>query len=218
MNTAGSAVTRRRIAQVVAVVAALIVLVWLLRPHPLVSPEPPTRQPSAQAVTTGSVLKPKPCYRTVSHPFVPKLITVPGVTRLATVLALPRDAENVPGTPPISDVGKTQFAWDAPTIKPGEPQGNVLFNAHTWPDDSALGNHLLDGLQVGDRIIVHGAHETLCYHVTKRIVIRASDGSWAYYEQKGPPQIALIVCSPPRLGPGNWQNRTIWFASPMSVG
>jgi hypothetical protein len=104
---------------------------------------------------------------------------------------------------------------------PGDPQGNALFNAHTWPDGTALGNHLLDGLQVGGRIIVRGRSsdgraQTLCYQVTKRDVIVASDGSVEYYESQGPPQLALIVCSPPRLGPGNWLHRTIWYASPLA--
>jgi hypothetical protein len=217
-----SAETRRRTAQVAALVAALILLVWLvLNPHH-VGPDAPG-SPAAQAVTAGSVLKPKPCYRAVSGPFTPKTVTVPGVTRNATVLALPRDAANVPSAPPISDTGKTQFAWSLPPDPmPGSAKGNALFNAHTWPDGTALGNHLLDGLQVGGRIIVHGRSadgraQTLCYRVTKRVVIVASDGSFEYYEREGPPQLALIVCSPPRLGPGNWLHRTIWYASPMSV-
>ena len=217
-----TATTRRRTGQAAAVVGVLILLVWaLLRPHPLDEPAkvPP---PAPQAVTAGNVLDPKPCYGRPSAPFTPTHITVPGVTRDATVLALPRDAENVPQAPPISDTGKTQFAWSVPPDPmPGEPKGNVLLNAHTWPDDSALGNKLLDNLQVGDRIIVdgvagHGHPERLCYRVTKRDVIVASDGSFEYYERNGPPQLALIVCSPPRLGPGNWLHRTIWYASPFA--
>ena len=210
---------RRRSAQVAALVAVLILLVWvLLRPHPLDSADPPARQ----AVTAGSVLEPKPCYRPATAPFTPTRITVPGVTRNATVLALPRDSANVPQAPPISDVGKTEFAWSrSPDPMPGTPKGNVLINAHTWPDGTALGNHLLAGLQVGGRIVVHGRSadgqaQTQCYQVTKRVVIVASDGSYEYYEREGPPQLALIVCSPPRLGPGNWVNRTIWYAAPLA--
>jgi hypothetical protein len=219
-----SAKTRRRSAQAAAVVGVLILLVWLvLNPKPIESSDPPQSPPPArQAVAAGQVLKPKPCYRAATGPFVPTHITVPGITHLATVLALPRDANNVPSAPPISDVGKTQFAWSvAPDPLPGSDRGNALFNAHTWPDDSALGNKLLDGLHVGDKIIVHGhagGHkQTLCYRVTKRDVIVASDGSWEYYERTGPPQMAIIVCSPPRLGPGNWLHRTIWYASPMET-
>jgi hypothetical protein len=219
-----TATTRRRSAQAAAVVAALILLVWvLLRPHPLDEPakEAPA-QPAPQAVAAGSTLKPKPCYRPASAPFTPTHITVPGFTDDATVLALPRDANDVPSAPAISNEGKTQFAWSVPPDPmPGSAKGNVLLNAHTWPDGTALGNKLLDGLQVGGRVIVRGHSEdgtrqTLCYEVTKRQVIVASDGSYEYYERNGPPQIALIVCSPPRLGPGNWLHRTIWYASPMS--
>ena len=219
-----SATARRRTAQVAAVVAALIVLVWvLLQPHGLDSehvshpPAPPQQQP----VAAGSTLSPKPCYRPATAPFRPSRITVPGVANDVAVLALPRDAENVPSAPPISDYGKTVFAWSVPPDPmPGDPKGNVLLNAHTWPDDSALGNKLLDGLEVGGRIVVHGTSadgrpQTQCYQVTKRQVIVASDGSYEYYERNGPPQLALIVCSPPRLGPGNWLHRTIWYASPL---
>ena len=220
-----SAGARRRSAQVAVLVAVLVLFVWLLlKPHPALSPESPAAPevPAEQAVVAGSVLKPQTCYQQASTPFRPTRITVPGVTRDATVLALPRDSANVPQAPPISDVGKTEFAWSVPPDPmPGEPKGNVLLNAHTWPDGTALGNKLLDHLQVGGRIVVHGQSadgrpQTLCYQVTKRDVIVASDGSFEYYERNGPPQLALIVCSPPRLGPGNWLHRTIWYASPLA--
>lgn len=224
-----SAVARRRSGQAAALVAVLVLFVWLLlEPHPAISPELPKAAPppvpAEQVVAAGSVLKPRPdpCAAPASEPFRPTQITVPGVTRDATVLALPRDSANVPQAPPISDVGKTQFAWSVPPDPmPGEAKGNVLLNAHTWPDGTALGNHLLDHLQVGGRIIVHGRSadgraQTLCYQVTKRVVIVASDGSYEYYARTGPSQLALIVCSPPRLGPGNWLHRTIWYASPLA--
>lgn len=218
---------RRRSAQAAAVVGVLVLvlLVWLvLRPHPAPLPRSTSapEPPAAQTVSYGSVLKPKPCYQPATAPFRPTRITVPEVTHDAVVLALPRDSANVPGTPPISDVGKTEFAWSVPPDPmPGDPKGNVLLNAHTWPDGTALGNKLLDHLQVGGRIILHGRSadgraQTLCYQVTKRDVIVASDGSFEYYERNGPPQLALIVCSPPRLGPGNWLHRTIWYASPLA--
>jgi hypothetical protein len=220
----GSAHARRRTAQVAVLVGVLVLLAWVvLRPHPLDSVAPPQRSqpPAQQAVAAGSVLAPKACYRPADGTFTPTRITVPGVTRDATVLALPRDGANVPQAPPISDVGKTEFAWSrSPDPMPGTTKGNVLLNAHTWPDGSALGNKLLAGLQIGDRIVVHGRstsgqEQTLCYRVTKRDVIVASDGSYEYYEREGPPQLALIVCSPPRLGPGNWVHRTIWYAAPL---
>jgi len=219
-----SASARRRTTQVAALVGVLILAVWfVLRPHPLDTEAAPPPPPSRQEVAAGNVLKPKPCYRPATAPFTPTRITVPGVTEDAAVLALPRDSANVPQAPPISDSGKRVFAWSVrPDPMPGDAKGNVLLNAHTWPDGTALGNKLLDNLQVGGRIVVHGKTpdgqpQTLCYTVTKRDVIVASDGSFEYYERNGPPQLALIVCSPPRLGPGNWLHRTIWYASPLAT-
>jgi hypothetical protein len=207
----------RRSALVALIVATVIALAWTLWPD-AEKADPVAKKPqvpAAQDVVAGTRLRPNVCGNPARKPFVPKQISIADVADHATVLALPRDADNVPQAPPLSALGKTQFAWDAPTIKPGEPRGNTLFNAHTWPDGSAMGNHLLANLQVGDRIIVFGTSETLCYRVTKRTVIVASQGSFEYYDQNGPPQLALIVCSPPRLGPGNWYHRTIWYASPI---
>jgi hypothetical protein len=226
-----TSISRRRSAQVIGLAAVLvlvlILVVWLMQPEPEPQKHAQTQTPStpaaaAQHVTRGSTLKPKPCYRGATARFTPTRITVPGVTRDAEVLALGRDAENVPQAPAVSTEGKTQFAWaKEPDKRPGNRRGNVLLNAHTWPDGTALGNHLLEGLEVGGRIVVHGESrdgtpQTLCYQVTKKDVIVASDGSYEYYDRYGPPQIALIVCSPPRLGPGNWLHRTIWYASPMA--
>lgn len=212
---ASSSTTRRRVAVVAALaIVAAILAVWMLWPNDAVK-RVEAAPPAPQQVVAGTTLKGALCRRPATHPFVPTRITVPHVTTNAEVLALPRDANNVPSAPPISSTGKTQFAWDAPTIKPGEAKGNVLINAHTWPDGTALGNHLLDKVQVGHTFIVRGKGGIeLCYTVTKREVIVASNGSWDYYEKDGPPQLALIVCSPPRLGPGNWLHRTIWYASP----
>lgn len=210
--------TRRRTALVALLVATLIALVWTFWPQQQLVPVPEAYvPPSPQQVVPGSVMKPGICAQPVTKTFVPTRISVDKAATKAPVLALPRDANNVPQAPPITRTGKDQFAWDKPTLAPGSPRGNVLINAHTYPDGSALGNRLLENLQVGDRIIVHGEGGTeLCYEVTKRVVIEAAGGSFEYYEQDGPPQLALIVCSAPRLGPGNWKNRTIWYASPVN--
>lgn len=211
-----SSEVRRRSALVVLVVATVIALAWTLWPDARKIDRAVAADPvPAQEVRAGTLMHPTVCGNPATRRFVPKQISVDGVTSRARVLALGRDGNNVPQAPPLSSIGKTEFAWDQPTIKPGAPKGNVLINAHTWPDDSALGNHLLDHLNVGDRIVVHGTYAELCYKVTKRVVIEAAYGSAEYYVQDGPPQLALIVCSPPRLGPGNWKNRTIWYASPI---
>jgi hypothetical protein len=147
-------------------------------------------------------------------PVQPVAITVPGVTRSAPVVAPPRDANGLPGVPPLDSGGKSIFAWDREQgIRPGDPRGNALLNAHTWPDGSALGNQLLAGLQEGDRIVVHGQDRRLCYRVSERVEVLAEDGLPRYYARKGPHQIAIVVCSGRRLGPGVWEKRTVWFAS-----
>jgi sortase (surface protein transpeptidase) len=100
-------------------------------------------------------------------------------------------------------------------IKPGDDRGNALLNAHTYPDGSALGNKLLEGLKKGDRIVVKGAGGHICYDVTKRVEVPAGVYK-PYFDKKGSPQIAIVVCSGDRLGPGVWTKRTIWFASPIA--
>ena len=121
----------------------------------------------------------------------------------------------MPGVPPLTSGGKAVFAWDREQgIRPGDPAGNVLLNAHTWPDGSALGNHLLAGLHRGDRIVVRGDTARLCYRVTERVEVLAERGLPRYYATDGAPQLAIVVCSGRRLGPGEWEKRTVWFASP----
>jgi hypothetical protein len=171
---------------------------------------------SAPATTTAAATHAaRPQCDTNVTPFTPQRIAVPGITRGATVISPPRDSGNVPGTPPLTTAGKTMFAWDD-AIAPGTDAGNVLLNAHTWPDGTALGNHLLAGLQHGDRIVVIGGSARLCYQVTERVEVLASKGLPRYYDTDGPPQIAIVVCSGRRLGPGNWEKRTVWFASPKA--
>lgn len=172
--------------------------------------------PSAAAeVEPATSLTPGPTCDTVDHAFDPRTITVPGVTRGADVVAPPRDANGVPGTPPLTSDGKSVFAWDR-AVRPGDPVGNVLLNAHTWPDGSALGNRLLAGLERGDRIVVRGADAELCYRVTERVEVLAARGLPRYYATDGPPQLAIVVCSGRRLGPGVWEKRTVWFAAPAA--
>jgi hypothetical protein len=204
---------RRRATLLAAVLVTVLAAAWALWPDKQPAPAHVT---PPQAVVPGTTLRSSTCGNPVTHTFRPQQISIRQVADNANVLALPRDANDVPQAPPLSDVGKTEFAWDEPTLAPGSARGNVLINAHTWPDGSALGNRLLEHLHLGSQIIVKGKHAELCYRVTKRYVIVAADGSPAYYAKDGPPQLALIVCSPPRLGPGDWYHRTIWFASPVN--
>ncbi len=155
------------------------------------------------------------CAHPATAPFTPTSISIPDVIQDGKVMALPRDANDVPRVPPTS--AKFAFAWDRPPgIEPGSDRGNVLLNAHTWPDGSAVGNTMLSNLDEGGRIILRGDRSELCYTVTKRIEVLASKGYAPYYDRDGSPQVALIVCSGKRLGPGEWTHRTIWFAEPST--
>jgi hypothetical protein len=206
----------RLVAGAVAVLLLIAMAVWVLRPDDAtpVAARPattPTSTPSPSPTPT-----PSPCESPATGEFTPTRITFPGVARNLKVIALPRDGRNVPSVPPVSQAGKHQVAWDRPPgIKPGSPKGNVLLNAHTWPDGSALGNELLDDLEKGDRVILRGHGSTLCYEVDQEIEVLDANGYPPYFDREGPPQIAIIVCSGRRLGPGQWTHRTIWFAKPV---
>jgi hypothetical protein len=198
--------------------AALIVSVGMVVVALQTNEPAPVARPVASATptptTTPTPSPTGPCADQATEPFTPKQITVPGIIRNAKVIALPRDGSNVPGVPPTS--AKQAIAWDRPPgIRPGEPKGNVLINTHTWPDGSALGNEFLSKLKVGTRIIVRNGDVELCYEVDKEIEVLASDGYPPYYDKEGPHQLALLVCSGKRTGPGQWTHRTIWFASPV---
>jgi sortase (surface protein transpeptidase) len=123
----------------------------------------------------------------------------------------------VPGVPPLTSAGKSSMAFDLGSgILPGATRGNALLNAHTWPDGSALGNKLLAKLHKGDPILVSGPGGGICYRVTDRVEVPADDPGTRYYAKKGAPQIAIVVCSGKRIGPGEWTKRTLWFASPVA--
>jgi hypothetical protein len=177
----------------------------------------PTNSPEPSP--TKLAAKPPSCPDEVASSFKPTSISVPGVARGVTVIAPHRDANGIPGVPPLNDSGKHVFAFDPDQrVEPGDPHGNVLLNAHTWPDGSALGNQLLDGLHLDGRIVVqgHGPAQKLCYRVTRRLEVLASAGAPDYYSRTGTPQLAIVVCSGRRLGPGQWEKRTIWYASPST--
>ncbi|MFC5731587.1 MULTISPECIES: class F sortase [Nocardioides] len=155
----------------------------------------------------------------VTRPFKPTALTIPNVVQRTRVLALGRDRRGVPRTPPLTERGKWQFAWDKAT-RAGSRYGVVRLNAHTYPGSAgaALGNRLLSRLQVGARIVATGPDGArLCYRVTKRRSVRAERTSAfaTYYHDSGPPRLAILVCSGKRRGPGNWSHRTIWWATPV---
>ena len=152
-----------------------------------------------------------------SGAFVPTGISVPRVSALSPVWGVAREPNGVPGTPPISEAGKHVFGWDEPGVKPGSPAGTAVLDAHTWPDGTAMGNALLAFLKVGDVLRLHGADgRRQCYRVHREDYIHVTDPDPpGFYSTTGEPMITIIVCSGTRLGPGNWDHRTIWFARPI---
>ncbi len=218
MRARGSESKGWRHVAVGAAVVGIVAAGWQVGHVPAQAPAPVV----AQAVLAGTTLHARSvCDNGATAPFTPEQITVPGVVRRAPVLALARDAYNVPGVPPLSEAGKREFAWDRPPgILPGSAQGNVLLNAHTWPWGSApaLGNLMLQHTEVGDRIVLIGRGAHLCYEVTKKVSIPADQKYPEYWVTDGPPQIAIMVCSGVRRGPGDWAERTVWFASPVLSG
>jgi hypothetical protein len=202
-----------------AVGMALIVAAgvgWLARPGDEGQPQVAARTPNPAGQTEPTpTMSPSPSCARVARAFRPRAVSVAGITKAASVIAPPRDANGVPGVPPLTSRGKSVFAWDREQgIRPGDLAGNVLLNAHTWPDGSALGNRLLADLHRGDRIVVLGAKTRLCYRVIERLQVPAERGMSRYYATKGPPHLAIVVCSGRRLGPGVWTKRTVWFAAP----
>jgi hypothetical protein len=103
------------------------------------------------------------CATPARHAFSPTRAAVARVGRSITVLAMARTAGGFPGLPPLTSSGKQDFAWDREGPKPGSAFGNVRFNAHTYPDGSALGNRLLGRLKVGSRIVLYGDGVALCW-------------------------------------------------------
>ena len=214
-----STMSRRRVAgtaaATLAVAVAACLLAWWLLASELgdatVEVAPSPIRSTVGAATVDPV--PGPCDDPARKPFTPQEISIDGVADAAAVIGVARDSRGVTGVLPESD--KTDFAWDLGGIRPGARHGNVLLNTHTWPDGSALGNALLDGLDEGDQLLVSGGDDRLCYRVTKRVEVLASDGYPPYYREHGPPQVAIIVCSGTRVGPGQWTHRTIWFARPL---
>lgn len=156
-----------------------------------------------------------PCAGGAQAPFTPTSITVGAVAADLPVIALGRDGNNIPSTPPVS--AKMTVAWDKPGIAPGSPAGSAIFNAHTWPNGTALGNYMLDGLHEGDVFTVKADDGTkLCYRIDKRFTDTDRHVPDGFYDKTGPHKLAFIVCAPPRLGPGHWAHREYWYASPIT--
>ncbi|WP_210649051.1 class F sortase [Nocardioides sp. SYSU D00065] len=197
--------------------AALLLVVPVLLAgflHPGAGAAAPAKAASAPAASG-------PRCTTADRPFTPTSLRIDGVVGPTRVLALGRDRNGVPRTPPLTDRGKWQLGWDRISrIRPGSERGVVRLTAHTYPWSGAyglaLGNRLLTSLRNGARITVEGpAGQRMCYRVTKITRVPAGQIAQAYYTSTGRPRLAILVCSGVRRGPGDWSHRTIWFAEPI---
>ena len=196
-----------------AVLASAFPVGSALAADPIPLPIPPLPLPSP----LGPGLDPR-C-STAAHPFIPTTVTIPDLDQTVPVIGLHRDGRDVPSTAPTTREGKAVMAFDLDSgIRPGDREGNALLNAHTWPDGTAIGNALLADLDEGDRIVAGSDHGTMCYQVSERIEVRADSREAAerYFARSGPHQLAIVVCSGERLGPGEWTHRTIWYAAPVA--
>ncbi|MTB87314.1 class F sortase [Aeromicrobium senzhongii] len=213
--------TRRRLAltlaaALVAVAAAAVGVAVLQRSDDFDAGPQPTLPTFPSRPPTTPTPEPDPCLGGADRAFVPETISVEG--KEYSVLALQRDAQNVPGVPPLTQSGKWEFGWDvAPSPLPGSKQGHVLVNAHTYPDGSALGNLLFDQLSNGTILQVRGEGQVQCYSVERRFEVPADSRDSGYENDDGPRRLAILACSGDRSPSGDWSHRTIWFAKAVNA-
>lgn len=156
---------------------------------------------------------PGPCDNGTTKPFTPTTVDIEDVGKDLPIQPLARDGSDVPGVPPVN--ATHTVAFDAPGPRPGTKDGLVRLNAHTWPNGAALGNEMLARFDVGDVLTLRNGDLKLCYRVTKRVEVDGYATYEPFYELDVPAEFAFIVCSGERLGPGNWNKRTIWFGEPI---
>lgn len=175
------------------------------------------------STATASAPAPAPARATASCPtptaaFKPRKMTIKAIDRTVKVIRVPRTASGAVGSPPVTKQGKWLMGRD-PQVLPGSGEGTVIMTAHTWPDNSALGNALLRSLKAGGRLKLTNAKgsKVACYQVSKRKRYRANKvPRTKAFRWWGPEQLVIVVCSGKRLGPGRWTHRTIWYATPFT--
>lgn len=198
---------------VVAVLVVALLAWWLGRDEdPVAVAPPPAPSPTLSPTPSPTpTAEPDPCAGQARVGFVPTRLSAPGVVRRAAVIGVPRDAAGVVGVLPHAD--NENFAWDLGGVEPGSPEGHVLLNTHTWPNGAAMGNRLLDRLQVGDELRLEGEDGAFaCYRVGDRVEVPVEQGYPGWSATDGAPQVVIVVCSGVRRGPGDWSHRTLWFA------
>jgi len=194
----------------VVVPTAVLVAVTIVAVVLLPAKTGPAHFRTAQLATVDI---PGQCDGGATKPFTPTTADIDDVGRDLPVQPLAREDDDVPGVPPVN--ATHTVALDAPGPHPGSERGLVRLNAHTWPNGAALGNEMLANFDVGDVLTLRRGAMKVCYRVTKRVEVDGYATYEPFYVLDGPSQFAFIVCSGERLGPGNWNKRTIWFGTPI---
>ncbi|MFL6172014.1 MAG: class F sortase [Marmoricola sp.] len=148
-----------------------------------------------------------------SQGFVPARAEIPAIGRTVKVIQVDREPSGQIGAGPVTEEGKWLMSMD-PRTEPGSHQGSVLLSGHTWPDDSALGNAMLDNLWAGNGIVLSTGNTRACYRINKRESYPVDDVPRRIFRTNGYEEVVIVACSGKRLGPGNWTRRTIWYATP----
>ncbi|HUQ00375.1 MAG TPA: class F sortase [Aeromicrobium sp.] len=199
--------TRRALRVAIPVVPLLalgIIAALVLRPAAPAGP--------FQTAELTKVRIPGPCEGAATRPFVPKTADIQGIGKDLPVVPIGRAYADVPGVPPVS--ATHTVAFDAPGPRPGARSGLVRLNAHTWPNGAALGNEMLANFDVGDILMLRDGDTKLCYRITERVQVDGYATYERFYLLDVKPELAFIVCSGKRLGPGNWNKRTVWWGTP----
>jgi hypothetical protein len=132
------------------------------------------------------------------------------------VIQVKRQSNGQIGAGPTTEAGKWLMSMD-PKTHPGGHKGSVLLAGHTWPDGSALGNAMLENLWTGNGIVLvdDNGHKA-CYRVNRRKSYPSNAVPSSAFRTTGPEQVVIVACSGKRLGPGNWNRRTLWYATPWT--
>jgi len=173
--------------------------------------------PEAQASPSASGARATACAVTPAK-VKPRRAAIPALGRATYKVVKVKRKHGEIGTPPTTKAGKRLVGWD-PHKRPGSGVGSVVIDAHTWPDGSALGNKMLKKLRRGDVVVLtDGRGHGVCYRIRSRhSYSRNRIPAVKIFRTWGKEQLAIVVCSGKRLGPGNWLRRTVWIGVPTAA-
>ena len=100
--------------------------------------------------------------------------------------------------------GKTVFAFDPDQgVRPGDrARQRAAERAHLARRHRPSATSCSPGCTEGPRSSSRAGGHRLCYRVTRRVEVDATKPQPAYFATDGRPQLAIVVCSGERLGPG----------------